>query len=206
MTSLDRGRPVANAQVVVHDCRGRPLWRGQTDASGQARIAQPLDEGGAGGGSGGEGVGAGREGGGGGGSGIARCLAEPGQFVTARVEAGSSGASQGNVALPLSLIPAGGGRLRPALGRSSPADQAFVFSSWQMGIEGWRFNLPADPGPEAGLRAHTVMDRTLLRVGETVAMKHFVRSKTTKGLAAVPPGGLPTTLKIVHAGSGQAFS
>ena len=104
------------------------------------------------------------------------------------------------------MIPAGGGRLRPALGRSSPADQAFVFSSWQKGIEGWRFNLPTDPGPEAGLRAHTVMDRTLLRVGETVAMKHFVRSETTQGLAAVPPGGLPTTLKIVHAGSGQAFS
>ena len=30
--------------------------------------------------------------------------------------------SQGNVALPLSLIPAGDGRLRPALGRSSAAE------------------------------------------------------------------------------------
>jgi Tfp pilus assembly protein PilN len=39
-------------------------------------------------------------------------------FQVLSSRAGSAGASQGNVALPLSLIPAGDGRLQPALGRS----------------------------------------------------------------------------------------
>jgi hypothetical protein len=34
VTTLDRGRPVENAAVVVHDCHGKPLWNGRTDARG----------------------------------------------------------------------------------------------------------------------------------------------------------------------------
>ena len=64
---------------------------------------------------------------------------------------------------------------------------AFVFSSWQQGIEPWRFNLPtAQRRRSPTLRAHTVFDRTLLRAGETVSMKHFVRVETSAGLAALP--------------------
>ena len=108
------------------------------------------------------------------------CTAERGLFVTARhatVEAG-----------------------QPV------ADMAFVFSSWQQGIEAWRFNLPTDNQRAPGLRAHTVFDRTLLRAGETVAMKHFVRLETSQGLAAAAATALPSRLKIVHEGSGQEFT
>ena len=88
------------------------------------------------------------------------CLVDQGYFVTAR-KAIASGPAQGVV------------------------DTSFVFSQWQKGIESWRFNLPTDFQPEPEARAHTVFDRTLLRAGETVSMKHFVRAETTKGLAYV---------------------
>ena len=34
VTTLDRGKPVADADVAVNDCRGKPLWTGRTDAQG----------------------------------------------------------------------------------------------------------------------------------------------------------------------------
>ena len=40
-------------------------------------------------------------------------------------------------------------------------------------------------------RAHTVFDRTLLRAGETVSMKHFVRDEVAAGLALPAPDTLP---------------
>jgi alpha-2-macroglobulin len=90
-------------------------------------------------------------------------------------------------------------------------DTAFVFSTWQKGIEPWRFNLPTGTGQSQGhggepdARAATVFDRTLLRAGETVSMKHFFRIETSAGLANARPDALPTRLKIVHQGTGQAF-
>jgi len=63
-------------------------------------------------------------------------------------------------------------------------DMAFVHSSWDNGIEPWRFNVPEESysGP---FLAHTLFDRTLLRAGETVHMKHFFRQHTTKGFSLV---------------------
>jgi alpha-2-macroglobulin len=104
-----------------------------------------------------------------------RCVADAGLFVTAR-KAGSAGGAE---------------------------DMAFVFSSWQKGIESWRFNVPTSQGAVPDARAHTVFDRTLLRAGETVSMKHFIRRENLAGLAALPAGELPTRLKIIHVGSGQ---
>jgi alpha-2-macroglobulin len=43
VTSLDRAKPVAGAEVAVHDCRGKRLWAGRTDGRGIAAIAQALD-------------------------------------------------------------------------------------------------------------------------------------------------------------------
>ena len=85
-------------------------------------------------------------------------------------------------------------------------DTAFVFSNWQQGIEPWRFNLPTASDGDPDVRASTVFDRTLLRAGQTVSMKHFVRRETLRGLAQLPPDQLPTERKIVHRGSGQEFS
>jgi hypothetical protein len=55
-------------------------------------------------------------------------------------------------------------------------DLAFTWSHWQRGIEPWRFNVPTSQDPSPDQRAHTVMDRTLLRAGETVSMKHLLRA------------------------------
>ena len=44
VTTLDRGQPVAGAEVAVSDCNGRKLWSGTTDAQGLARIAQSFGD------------------------------------------------------------------------------------------------------------------------------------------------------------------
>jgi len=152
VTSLDRGVPVADADVAIYDCHGKPMWKGRSDAAGLAIVSQTLDA-------------AGTE-----------CPADDGLFVTAR-KADAAGT----------------------------VDVAFVFTTWQKGIEPWRFNVSTGRGREAEMRAHTVFDRTLFRAGETVSMKHLVRFETSGGLLAVKPGALPTRLKIVHEGSGQEF-
>ena len=109
------------------------------------------------------------------------CLVNDGYFVSAR-KPSASGPAPGTV------------------------DMSFVFSQWQKGIESWRFNLPTDFRPHPDVRAHTVFDRTLLRVGETVSMKHFVRTETTQGLALIEAAELPARVKIVHQGTGQEYT
>jgi len=86
------------------------------------------------------------------------------------------------------------------------ADMAFVMSDWNRGIETWRFNVPTDMQPGQTERMHTVFDRTLLRAGETVSMKHLVRTETAQGFglpAADQP--LPDKVVIRHDGSGETF-
>ena len=83
------------------------------------------------------------------------------------------------------------------------SDLSFVFSEWNRGIEPWRFNIPTASASEATRIAHTVFDRTLLRAGETLSMKHFVREQTQRGLALPAADGLPDTLLITHVGSGN---
>jgi|WetSurMetagenome_2_1015567.scaffolds.fasta_scaffold00354_16 alpha-2-macroglobulin len=83
-------------------------------------------------------------------------------------------------------------------------DMSFVHSSWDEGIESWRFNLPSASytGP---VTAHTVFDRTLLRAGETVSMKHFIRKKAMRGFEMPPSGTLPNQVVIEHLGSSKKF-
>jgi uncharacterized protein YfaS (alpha-2-macroglobulin family) len=81
---------------------------------------------------------------------------------------------------------------------------SFVFSGWARGIEPWRFEIPLDYSSADGQpsrRAHTVFDRTLLRAGDTVSMKHFVRDETERGLALPAADALPTEVVITHVGS-----
>jgi len=81
-------------------------------------------------------------------------------------------------------------------------DMTFVRSAWNQGIESWRFNLPQVEyrGP---VIAHTITDRSLLRAGETVSMKHLVRVHTGAGFSFVK--GLPKTVVIQHQGSDQRY-
>ncbi|TAN12317.1 MAG: alpha-2-macroglobulin [Burkholderiaceae bacterium] len=82
-------------------------------------------------------------------------------------------------------------------------DMAFTWSSWQRGIESWRFNVPTSSDPAPDVRAHTLFDRTLFRTGEKVSMEHLLRTETDAGFGL--PGKKPATLVITHVGSGQAF-
>ncbi len=82
-------------------------------------------------------------------------------------------------------------------------DMAFTWSDWQRGIEPWRFNVPTSSAPHPDEIAHTIFDRTLLRAGETVSMKHVLRSQNRQGFAL--PEGNPATLVITHVGSGQQY-
>jgi uncharacterized protein YfaS (alpha-2-macroglobulin family) len=153
VTRLDRGKPVAGADVRISDCRGQPLWRGTTDAQGIARVPGPLA------------------------APAEDCGDDrPGHFVSARA--------------------------RDAQGRQ---DLSFAWSGWSQGIEPWRFDVPVLYTNDDRVAAHTVFDRVLVRAGETVSMKHFVRATTSSGLARPPDAILPTQMKIVHTGSEQSW-
>ncbi|WP_456301225.1 alpha-2-macroglobulin family protein [Acidovorax bellezanensis] len=86
---------------------------------------------------------------------------------------------------------------------ASGPELAFAWSDWQRGIEPWRFNVPTSASRQPDMRGHTVFDRTLLRAGETLAMKHFLRQQNSQGLAL--PAQQPTELRITHIGSGQSY-
>jgi hypothetical protein len=102
-------------------------------------------------------------------------------------------------------------------------DFTFTLSDWQQGIEAWRFNLATGSRDEDSRTVATVFDRTLLRAGETVHMKHFLRRRTQQGFAFVRAGEpAPTAVRdwrarelgtdksaipargfLVHQGSGE---
>ncbi len=108
----------------------------------------------------------------------ADCIGERGLFVSARLAAAAKG---------------------------QPADMAFVYSSWDRGIESWRFNFATGGGEGSPPPVHTVFDRTLLRTGETVSMKHILRKATAAGLAWADESMWPQELTITHTGSGDVF-
>jgi len=159
VTTLDDGKPVANAALAVRDCSGRLLAEGRSGADGVARFPRIDDI---------------RE---------RQCddTGLSGYFVSARIGAAHPQAR-------------------------GQADMAFVMSDWNRGIESWRFNVPTDTSATPTLRAHTIFDRTLLRAGETVSMKHLIRTETAQGFGL--PGAnqpLPGKMVIRHVGSDQTY-
>lgn len=84
-------------------------------------------------------------------------------------------------------------------------DMSFVHSSWQRGIEPWRFNLPSErwDGPNI---AHTVLDRALFRAGDTVHMKHVLRAQVLAGFGPVPDDERPVKTVIRHLGSNETYA
>jgi uncharacterized protein YfaS (alpha-2-macroglobulin family) len=83
-------------------------------------------------------------------------------------------------------------------------DLTFVHSSWDKGIEPWRFQLP-EPSYRGPVLTHSIMDRSLLRAGETVHMKHVLRRPTMQGFGLVPVPQRPTMVAIQHQGSSQTY-
>jgi uncharacterized protein YfaS (alpha-2-macroglobulin family) len=144
VTSLDKGKPVPQAQVTVRDFDGNQVWQGMTDAGGLAHIRQELP--------------------------LSRRAKDGRYFISARLG----------------------------------SDMTFTLSDWDRGIETWRFNLPGGYAGADNVIATTVFDRTLLRAGETVHMKHFLRRHVEQGIvqATKEQDG---TLHILHEGSGQKY-
>ncbi len=83
-------------------------------------------------------------------------------------------------------------------------DMAFTWSDWHKGIEPWRFNVPTSHDAQPDERAHTIFDRMLLRAGETVSMKHVLRTETRTGFGLAELQ--PEQLVVTHVGSGQQYT
>ena len=80
-----------------------------------------------------------------------------------------------------------------------------MHSSWDDGLESWRFQLPSEDywGPAFG---HTIFDRSLFRAGETVHMKHLMRVRTMSGFSHLPLAERPTRLIVQHQGSDEQYT
>lgn len=81
-------------------------------------------------------------------------------------------------------------------------DFSFAHTSWDEGIEPWRFQVPFESEGRDST-AHTVFDRTLFRSGQTVHMKHYLRENYLRGIR-FKSGASPKNLVIIHS-SGQRF-
>lgn len=82
-------------------------------------------------------------------------------------------------------------------------DLGIVLPGWDEGIESWRFNLSGWQH-SGSLIAHSILDRSLLRAGETLHMRHVVRETTLQSLGA-PRSASYKRILIRHEGSGQEY-
>ncbi len=83
-------------------------------------------------------------------------------------------------------------------------DLSFAHTSWDKGIEPWRYNL-RQSGQWDNIKAHSILDRPLLRAGETLHMRHIIRKQTLEGLDFLKKTELPDILEIRHQGSDQRY-
>ncbi|MBA2936474.1 alpha-2-macroglobulin [Sphingomonas sp. CGMCC 1.13654] len=81
-------------------------------------------------------------------------------------------------------------------------DYSFVLTDWDQGIAPSDFDQPFGYSPAEPV-FHTIFDRTLLRAGETVHMKHVYRAQTPTGFRS--GGAVEGTLTMSHDGSGTTF-
>jgi alpha-2-macroglobulin len=142
VTSLDQGRPVANARVGIYDCRGREIQQGNTNSEGYVLFDQ--------------------------------------------VKASSLRQCQNPEELSYG---------EAIVIASKEDDTTFTSSSWDEGLESWRFALPYYSSQEAA-RVHTIFDRPLYQKGETVEMLHFLRGQDDQGLKLIRPSY--THLQIIN--------
>ncbi len=84
-------------------------------------------------------------------------------------------------------------------------DYSFAFTSWDNGIESWRFNVPTDSSAQPTVRAHTILDRSLFRAGETASMKHLLRTLTRDGFALPDINTLPAQMSIELVGGEDEY-
>ncbi len=84
-------------------------------------------------------------------------------------------------------------------------DVSFTSTTWERGMETWRFQLPTVKyHPDDSIKS-VILDRTLLRAGEKLHMQFVMREPSSKGLLAADPKKYPKNAYIVHLGSEEAF-
>ena len=83
-------------------------------------------------------------------------------------------------------------------------DYSFTLTTWNKGIQPGDFQLPTGYGYDHAAYV-TVFDRTLLRAGETVSMKHIVRTRTDGGFGWVQDLPANPSVVIRHTGSDQTY-
>jgi uncharacterized protein YfaS (alpha-2-macroglobulin family) len=83
-------------------------------------------------------------------------------------------------------------------------DLSFVHTSWEQGIEPWRFDLPTSDW-EGSTIIHTVLDRPLFRAGEIVSMKHLIRRQNLRSLSVPGEPVRPDKVTISHQGSDEKY-
>jgi uncharacterized protein YfaS (alpha-2-macroglobulin family) len=81
-------------------------------------------------------------------------------------------------------------------------DFSFTLTNWGDGIRPYDFDLPYGWSEQEPV-FHSILDRTLLRAGETIHMKHVYRAPTPTGLRS--GGTLSGTLVLQHRGSPTSF-
>ncbi|TGK13804.1 peptidase inhibitor [Leptospira fletcheri] len=84
-------------------------------------------------------------------------------------------------------------------------DFTLLHSSWQDGIEPWRFKLLQNYS-DGSFRYATIMDRTLFREGETVRMNHILRVASGSGFRYPEASELPKSALVVHNSTDQSYS
>lgn len=168
VTSLDKGLPIAGADVNIRDCKGKLHWHGKTDADGIARVTKKLRDN------------------------LPFCSDTQGNAKEEDEYTDNDQPMLGGMSGGLFVF------------ARKHDDLTFVHSSWDRGIENWRFNLPYGGFKEQTI-AHTVFDRTLVRAGDTVHMKHYMRNHVMKGFDLRGVKDLPKAVFVTHRGSGQHY-
>lgn len=177
VTTLDGAEPVAGARVSVLDCTGAVRWSGTTDTNGIARTdTLPARD-------------------------TAPRCRQPEPPLANADDSEEEQFYSDESSQTAALDALGEGLLVVA---QTADDLSFVHSSWQRGIEPWRFSLPSERW-EGPVVAHTVFDRTLFRAGDTVHMKHILRVESLAGFAFAPEAQRPTRLTLQHEGSNDKY-
>lgn len=83
-------------------------------------------------------------------------------------------------------------------------DFSFTHSSWDKGIESWRFQL-GPVGDSSSLIGHAILDRTLFKPEENLSAKIVLRKSKHKGLTLPGEKDWPTVVNLSHDSGLQSF-
>nr|BFD61583.1 MG2 domain-containing protein [Bdellovibrio sp. HM001] len=83
-------------------------------------------------------------------------------------------------------------------------DFSFTHTSWDKGIESWRFQIRGGDS-ESSFLGHAILDRTLLKPEDKLSAKIVLRKTTAGGLGLPAESELPTRISLVHDSGLQSF-